>query len=593
MRKENKLTSKEWYIFLLAGICIVVTLGIIMLHDYSKGFNNTSEAVYDEKLLLFDDGWHGEDGELQLLPDLSNRAKNESISISRKLPDSLTAGTYLGFRSIYAYVDVYIDEERVYSSPYVSLNEKTKIPLKQWNYVSLLPEYGGKNITVTFQSPYAYYNGILPEIILGTHADVLLYTFSAGEITTYLSICIIALGMIMMLLSLINTMGDSSLRSYAYLGLFLAFIGLMLICEGNISHADAGSYYKDYVLFHASLRLSSIVYCIYMYSRIGERAKKIFLMLSIAAIVNLAVSMLLHFTGIMDFTGTAWAAFLLVGIPLILDIYFDVLKKDSGSIRYRIITGIGLATFFGGCMGEIFLKLSYMQNGYKSVLVLGALIFGVCQCISVIFFYCDIASQQIAMSKELDDKRIKLMMSQIQPHFIYNTLNTIRSMTKLEPDKAYDMIYHFSNYLKFNIDTLGDREMIPFSEELSHIRAYTAIECERFHRLKVIYEIEVQSFQIPPLTIQPFVENAIKHGICKKEGGGTVRIISMKKEGSYMVRIVDDGIGFEPEILSLNEGKKGIGITNASYRLRELSGAEVKIESASLCGCSVTISIPV
>jgi LytS/YehU family sensor histidine kinase len=119
-------------------------------------------------------------------------------------------------------------------------------------------------------------------------------------------------------------------------------------------------------------------------------------------------------------------------------------------------------------------------------------------------------------------------------------------MIKCDPEKAYQMIYDFSNYLSYNFNALEDVPLVPFSEELKHIQAYTAIESERFFdRLQVRYEIETDQFTVPPLSVQPFVENAIKHGICKKMEGGTVFVRSYTKDEFYMVEITDDGVGFD------------------------------------------------
>ena len=102
--------------------------------------------------------------------------------------------------------------------------------------------------------------------------------------------------------------------------------------------------------------------------------------------------------------------------------------------------------------------------------------------------------------------------------------------------------------------------MIPFSKELEHINAYTAIECERFKdKLSVVYDIRTVNFLIPPLTVEPFVENAIKHGIRKRAQKGVVTIRTEMKENYYLISIIDDGVGFDPSVLQEKYGESGIG----------------------------------
>ncbi len=150
------------------------------------------------------------------------------------------------------------------------------------------------------------------------------------------------------------------------------------------------------------------------------------------------------------------------------------------------------------------------------------------------------------LSKQLQDSEIQLMMSQIQPHFIYNTLGSIRALIKISPDETYKMVYDFSNYLRGNIDAIGNQQNILLSEELRHVKSYVNIEKVRFqNQLEVQFDIQEENFYIPPLSVQALVENAIKHGIRKKSGGGCVWIRSYKRGENYIVEVEDNGVGFE------------------------------------------------
>lgn len=181
-------------------------------------------------------------------------------------------------------------------------------------------------------------------------------------------------------------------------------------------------------------------------------------------------------------------------------------------------------------------------------------------------------------NRELEEKKTRIMMHKIRPHFIYNVLMSIRYFVKKDPQVAYDMIYDFSNYLRANAEQLENTECILWSEELKHIDAYLRIEKMRFkERLNIVYEIEKQDFLIPPLTVELLVENAVKHGITQKVSGGTVWIRSRSTETGYEIVIEDDGVGFDVEHLG---EEKSVGFDYIQSRLSMMEGASMQIESA-------------
>ena len=142
--------------------------------------------------------------------------------------------------------------------------------------------------------------------------------------------------------------------------------------------------------------------------------------------------------------------------------------------------------------------------------------------------------------------RIEVMYSQIGPHFIFNTLSAIYGLVDKNPKKAKEAISTFSDYLRGNIDAIGKKGWVSFEEELKHIDSYVWIEKMRFgDDLTVEYDIDTMNFQVPPLSVQPLVENAIKHGIHKKKGPGKLTISTREESDCFVVEVKDDGIGFD------------------------------------------------
>ena len=187
-------------------------------------------------------------------------------------------------------------------------------------------------------------------------------------------------------------------------------------------------------------------------------------------------------------------------------------------------------------------------------------------------------------------QRIQIMMTQIQPHFLYNTLATIRSLCLRSPETAARTIDKFSRYLRQNLDALDSIGLIPFGRELEHVRIYTEIEMLMFPYIDIRYSVEDEDFMMPVLTLQPLVENAIRHGVRARESG-LIDIAVRRKEDGHIITITDNGVGFDPAAAYSGEGKH-IGIRNVSERLDKQCGGSLKIVSRPGSGTEVTIFIP-
>ncbi|MBR0093482.1 MAG: histidine kinase [Lachnospiraceae bacterium] len=185
-----------------------------------------------------------------------------------------------------------------------------------------------------------------------------------------------------------------------------------------------------------------------------------------------------------------------------------------------------------------------------------------------------------------------LLASQIHPHFIFNTMNIIYGLCDEDLEEAKQAICDFSDYLRKNFETLEKTEPVYFEEELEHTRFYLSLEKLRFgNDMQVAYRIQARDFKLPPLTIQPLVENAVIHGLRKKATPGTITLRTRETEASYEVVIEDDGAGFDTDAQS--EDHVHVGISNVRARLERMSNGTLTVESTPGIGTTVTIKIPV
>ncbi len=191
---------------------------------------------------------------------------------------------------------------------------------------------------------------------------------------------------------------------------------------------------------------------------------------------------------------------------------------------------------------------------------------------------------------ELKESRISIMLSQIQPHFIYNTLGTIERMCLKDPQKAFDLVRNFSLYLRGNFSELDSVTPIRFADEIKHVEYYVNIEKVRFPDMSIEYDVEATEFVLPALSVQPLVENAIKHGLMRLETGGTVKIHSYETPTHFCVEVTDDGVGFDTD--APVDEKKHVGLRNIRGRLKAMVNGALVMESKPGVGTKAIIMIP-
>ena len=209
-----------------------------------------------------------------------------------------------------------------------------------------------------------------------------------------------------------------------------------------------------------------------------------------------------------------------------------------------------------------------------------------------------IAGERERAEKERFEAEVQVMVSQIRPHFVYNTLSSIAILCDIDPKTAKEAAITFAKYLRANMDALKQKAPVPFEIELEHLKNYLYIEKLRFaDALNVEYDIQTTDFELPILSIQPLVENAVKHGVGMKKYGGTVKIATKETDTAYEVVVSDDGVGFEPEEARIkqemkSDGKSHVGMENTRKRLKDMCGADVVIESRTGEGTTVRVIIP-
>lgn len=326
-----------------------------------------------------------------------------------------------------------------------------------------------------------------------------------------------------------------------------------------------------------------LVLC-FMQLCLPKKKHYIFLGLSIA---NLLLFFTSHFTHLGVFfspdnafqRGPLWGfVFIISGLGLIYILILSIKEYFSRRIRRWIIPPACVVLILYAVYSDYISMGTYPSNLSKTLVVVILQFY--------LFYHLDLARQY--EEKMLQNQKLQLMLSQIKPHFFFNTITTIQALCSIDPKKASETLGLFASYVRQNITTTTD-SLTPFSKEIEHVKTYASIETLRFPNIEVQYDIQFSDFDIATLSIQPLVENAIKHGIRSKEHG-IVLISTQYNNQSIIINISDNGIGFDTSIIDELDDTH-VGIHNVKNRLEILQNASMAINSSS-DGTNITITIP-
>ncbi len=204
------------------------------------------------------------------------------------------------------------------------------------------------------------------------------------------------------------------------------------------------------------------------------------------------------------------------------------------------------------------------------------------------------------LSKENEQLANKLELAflnaQIKPHFLFNSMNTIVSYCNEDSKKVSELLIALSKHLRGTLDMKNLKDMITLDKELEYVKAYIQLEQARFSKIEIVYDIEENLFvKIPPLIIQPLVENAIIHGLRKKGNSGVIILSIYETNEKCVISVMDNGVGIDKEklksILSIESSKESIGLYNITKRLERIYGKGLMIESALGEGTKVSFEV--
>ncbi len=507
------------------------------------------------------------------------------------------AGECLSVWLEYRDTEIYIDDKLMYDSEATGSNRLTESPGQYWALVPLFQDDMGREVRIETRDVYRRILDRPPAIILSSNGGLVSYCMRVEWPAIIIALFCMVSGLVYAVLAYVLRAGVEDRRRVNMTGFFIAFFGLYRLLDMPIISLmfNNHSLLITYINLICFIWIPAVFYLSESTRREYNEFFNIIGKLFAGAAVLLTVLQLCGISDLRQNMNFMYLGMFLSFVAVLADFlirrfithrYYD---RDRFLIVYALII-IGIL-----CDTLVYYKNGSTRNANIALYLVT--IYGLQSGISLTRRIVRRNEELVRQKVELADSKGALLLSQMQPHFIYNTMNTIYSLCDINIEDAKTAIHDFSGYLRHNFGSLEQYGPVPFEDELKHTQFYLSIEKMRFgDELNVVYDLEEKDFELPPISLQPIVENAVRHGLRHKTGGGTVTIRMRGTDEAYIVVVEDDGVGFDTSMLGSQEPDSEhnrIALNNVSMRIRQMCDGTLNIESTPGEGTTVTISVPV
>lgn len=507
--------------------------------------------------------------------------------------DTVENDTYLAFYAVHQYVEVKLEDTCVYRLLPTEISHPIMTVGCNWVMVPLGREDAGKQVCVTITPAYQSVLDREPEFLIGSGMKIYADRLMKDLPQLLLGAIAVFVGVVFLCIACYAFARKRQEYSMFFLGVFSIMLGLWRLTDTRFTPFLVPD--QPVLMFYLSvsmLMLGMIPLIKAIQGNSSEKCQHVLKGYGILAAVICLVQLILQIFAGIDLREQLYLTHLVIGAGVLLILccmVYDRLRNREGESAQK---GRKLPLLCAvGVLADV---VSYYVRGTSSGLIftLMALIFYIVfSGVDMMFQYGQQEKRLARQERELAESRIATMISQIQPHFIYNTLGTIGYFCRTDPGKAQALVEEFSEYLRGNFTELDNSVPISIEKEMAHVQHYVNIEKVRFPDMTITYDLKARGFLLPALSVQPLVENAIKHGLMGLEEGGNVWISTYETEKEFCVCVKDDGVGFDPE-KSPDDGRKHVGIQNIRERIRIMRQGTLTIESAPGEGTTALIRIP-
>lgn len=597
--KLPSIKKSAWCLLAIIFTFIMVT-NIILLQPYQNRVKTTVEPIEFIGTYQLED--QSEIEELNNKTGLETN-NNKSVTFRGNLDRPLKAGTQILFFMEYMEVHIYLNNEEIYAW---GMDDSHPSFMRSsgavWGHCILPSDLTlADELVISLESKYnsnynSAYHDFLDSLQIGDSGALARSILSQNWAYLLTGILLFLVGLTLQLFGLsLDNRGITIHPSIYYCAFFVLSASVWLLLDPVYSTLLLDNSALIMLLETVFMWLYSTFLCGYFGTFMHTKAKRANDFLLFGFVLTLVMFLVLQVMGVTDAYAVRSAHnFLLVIAVVAFAFIFRYEMKHSKNSEIRILTLPGLLYLVFGLVEMLNYELEWFQRG--AALTIGFAIFILAQFVLTVRQIRNsllMALQAVKLEKDLVETRTAVMLSQIQPHFLYNALTGIKYLCGVNPERAEEAMEHFSIFLRSNLDSLSDTQLITFDKEISHVKDYFYLEKMRFNnRVNLVLELEYCDFLLPPLTLQPLVENAIRYGITKKDKGGTVIIRSQKQDNQIIMTICDDGIGFDVNCPKQDE-RSHTGIDNVRSRIKMQCKGTLEITSEKDVGTEIKIILPI
>lgn len=576
MTKQNRIVPIEKIMFLLLAILAII---IVCLSAVTRAFVEKSR----------------EEGTCSVVETFTSKreeAPDSPIGVIHVYEfelGNMQHADVLAFYTSHQNIRVYLEEECVYSL--IAQASMFRTVGCAWTMIPLYKKETGKTVRIELEPLYADYQNEIPEFLIGSEQTIFKQAFYQALPELILSLCVVLTGVALLCLAIYHSLKRIRVARMYAVGLLAVFTGVWRVTYGRFLYLCLPQYG---VLMYTLSVIALMVIGLAMLNSVElseqEERRWVLQGASIVYSVVYAIELLLQIFGILDLRQMLEITHILLIVSALFLCISSVMEwvrdaawqKPFFERNYSWLLGIGVL---------LDLVMYHNEDEMDMLFTLGAILcFTMLEGAKLLIRYMNQQYALEEMETNLILSRTTLMMSQIRSHFVFNLLNAISGMCKYDAEKADDTIVRFARYLRSNIDIMENDKNIPFATDVRQLEDYIILEQVRFgDKIEFYTDIEVENFMIPPLVLQPIVENAIKHGIAKKQSNGTIVLRTREIDGKIVITVEDDGVGFDMNAL---KNEKSVGIKNIRFRLKHMVNGTLEINSEIGKGTIVTITMP-
>jgi len=577
-----------WRLTLLICIIVIATGFAI------TAVRNTPVTFSSSFAKSFSDDWEFEKGDSGLEIDehrnyLHISSDNgSSFVMTKTVPEKINEGMLLSFRTRAVGISLSVNGREFYDYTF----EPTVRDALHFSFRSIPLPVLDKNDVLTLEIKSGGSDDIyIQNMCVGTRAEIINFTLRSNAAAMLIGFSMLIMAAVLFVIfatSVFARMPENSM-STLWLAAFSLLSAVWVITDFGL--ADLFISNRMLLYYANAVSFMLLPCCFLQFIKLNSFKREGFMtFLSIVDCVLVAINVLLYMFGIKDLIFNLFVFHILIAVGIV----WVILKYVSGNMRVRLEIIVGIGSLF--CFSVMNILTFWTNNIFpaSALFGFGALTFAICMFILTIHNLVELQMSRLREQDYKNEKEYavnKMLLTQISSHFFYNTMNTIRALIKTDTDAAYKMVGDFGKYMRFYIDSVNVAGgIIKFTNELVAVKAFADISAVQMgERLKMEYDIQCGDFDMPQLTVQPLVENAIKHGIGAKPEGGTVKLTVRETPDNYTVEVADNGKGF---YTGKDAQKNSVAIKNIRQRLSHFRDCAMIIKSVPNEGSVITLLFP-